>query len=76
VPYLVGVGNHEGGGFGSTKHADKKCPSTAAHYPSPPPDEWNFGDDSSGECGAMMRGRFLMPSRGVDNSPFWYSFNR
>lgn len=82
VPYMVAVGNHEGGQFGYEKNAGK-CKRRAAFPPgvhsvaaedgdsnhggdSDEDDEeddsnWDFGDDSGGECGAMLYARFPMP---------------
>ncbi|GFH07435.1 purple acid phosphatase [Haematococcus lacustris] len=69
VPYMVSVGNHEYDFTGST--ANDLSGVKDSYHP-----KWgNFGDDSGGECGAMVARRFSMPSHPSFNSPFWYAFD-
>ncbi|GFH21208.1 purple acid phosphatase, partial [Haematococcus lacustris] len=65
----VSVGNHEYDFTGST--ANDLSGVKDSYHP-----KWgNFGDDSGGECGAMVARRFSMPSHPSFNSPFWYAFD-
>ncbi|KAF8069374.1 PAP27 [Scenedesmus sp. PABB004] len=79
LPWMVAVGNHEYG-YSRPPPGASIDPSGASRPYQPKP--WgNFGDDSHGECGAMLARRFHMPNPAPRvpggpraNAPFWYSF--